>query len=179
MSDGTSWIELQSGTHFYVDAPNPGKIHLSDIAHALAFQCRFTGHSRDFYSVAEHSVVGSRLISGDILIRKAFLLHDAAEAFLGDMAYPVKRLFPEFRVLEERVQDAIHTRFGLDLDPLTYELVKEMDINMLATEADQLLPSRGVGWNRGGDILPVTLSCWNPIRAAAEFSLAASALGLS
>ncbi len=119
-------------------------IDLVDIAHALSHLCRWTGHTRTFYSVAQHSVLVADRVwvrTGAPALALAGLLHDAAEAYLGDLASPVKHsaIAAGFRKLEHRVQTVIAARFGLPRElPL---IVHEADGELLATEARDLMPS--------------------------------------
>src|ERR1035437_4738778 len=133
------FIGTFSGLRFWPLDPNPEKILVEDIAHALAHQCRFGGHASRFYSVAEHSVHVSRLCPPD----DAFwgLLHDASEAYLVDLPRPLK-LLPEFapyREAERRLQRAVAVRFGLPPDQPAR--VTEADDTMLWIEAHSLLGS--------------------------------------
>jgi hypothetical protein len=83
-----AWIQTNSGGVFHILDPREGEIKITDIGHSLAMQCRFTGHVRRFYSIAEHSVLGSYLVpEGDALW---FLLHDASEAYIADINRPLK-----------------------------------------------------------------------------------------
>jgi 5'-deoxynucleotidase YfbR-like HD superfamily hydrolase len=83
-----SWIQTYQGGCFEPFNPHPDQIHIRDIAHALALTCRFTGHCLDFYSVAQHSVMVSQIVSHKHAL--AGLLHDASEAYLTDVASPIK-----------------------------------------------------------------------------------------
>src|ERR1017187_10636100 len=76
-------ITTFSGIHFWPLLPNPADIRIEDIAHALSNQCRFAGHAREFYSVAEHSVRVSQLCPPEDALWG--LLHDASEAYLTDV----------------------------------------------------------------------------------------------
>lgn len=131
-----TYILLRSGRYLDLTAPDPALVNVSDVAHALARLCRFTGHATRFYSVAEHCVRASYLVPPeDALVT---LLHDATEAYLGDVSSPLKGLLPEYRVLEERMHRAIAEAFGL---PETLPAsVKAADLRMLAAEAAALLP---------------------------------------
>ncbi|MGD0775965.1 MAG: phosphohydrolase [Candidatus Solibacter sp.] len=123
--------------------PNPEKILVEDIAHALAHQCRFGGHASTFYSVAEHSVHVSKLCPAEDALWG--LLHDASEAYLVDLARPLK-LLPEFaayREAERRLQCAVAVRFGLLPDQPAS--VTEADDTMLWIEAHSLLGSTSAG----------------------------------
>jgi hypothetical protein len=104
---------MQTYTGALVDlaAISPEDIRLPDIAHALSLVNRFTGHTRVPYSVAQHSVMVSELCAPEHALWG--LLHDASEAYLGDVATPLKHMLPEYRELEERVQRAIAVRFEL------------------------------------------------------------------
>ena len=83
------WIQTMSGVIFYPLDPRPEEIRIEDIAHALSHQCRFAGHCREFYSVAEHSVRVSRELPQEFMLWG--LLHDASEAYLVDLPRPIKR----------------------------------------------------------------------------------------
>lgn len=136
------YIETVSGTKFYFLAPEENQIHIEDIAHALSNICRYTGHCSEFYSVAEHSVAVSEL-TGSL----EGLLHDASEAYLTDVASPVKPHLANYKALEATIQAAINKKYGCPF-PLTEE-VHYADLCQLSTEARHLLPSRGDEWNWG------------------------------
>src|SRR6266516_3714044 len=97
-------IILASGKWFNVFDPKPEDIDLKDIAHALANQCRFTGHVREFYSVAQHSVLVSQFC--DASDAQWGLLHDASEAYLSDIARPIKK-HPDFGPFYLKVEDGL------------------------------------------------------------------------
>ena len=122
--------------------PNPEKILIADIAHALAHQCRFGGHASKFYSVAEHSVYVSQLCPAQDALWG--LLHDASEAYLVDLPRPLKRLpeFAPYREAERRLQRAVAERFGLA--PEQPASVMAADDTMLWIEAHSLLGSMPV-----------------------------------
>jgi hypothetical protein len=146
-------------------------IHIEDIAHALSNICRFTGHTSSFYSVAQHCVIMSQ--QPDIYRAKAglhALLHDAAEAYLGDLCTPLKKL-PEMAVFceaELRARVAIAEHFNLSLPEPT--IVEEHDLIALATERRDLMPSNGV-WLIVKDIepYPQRIIPWVPAKAERMF----------
>lgn len=140
------WMRTYSGLQFYPFDPQPEMICIEDIAHALSMLCRYTGHVRKFYSVAEHSVLVTgivaervtklRLPRGELrnVLRWA-LLHDAAEAYVGDMGRPLKHQ-PEmqlYRETEKRVERAIALRFGLAGEEPA--LVTAVDKEIIGSEA--------------------------------------------
>jgi hypothetical protein len=148
--------------------PRPGDVCIEDIAHALANKCRYTGHCTKFYSVAQHCVLGSRHTTEPL----AVLLHDAAEAYLPDVARPVKRYLPGFAAIEETLMRVIL----VDLDvPLPSEAVQaevdEIDLRMLATEHRDIMGPSPIPWASiegvypfGGNIAP-----WGPEVAESQF----------
>ena len=135
-------ILTATGHSFNLLEPNVSAINIADIAHSLAHLCRFTGHTKAFYSVAEHSYHCSYLVPPQDAL--CALLHDATEAYLGDVASPLKRLLPDYKVLEERAWFAIATCYLLPLEmPST---VKEADMLMLRTERRDLMPHTNEVW---------------------------------
>jgi hypothetical protein len=143
-------IITHSGLWFDFNDPQPDQICIEDIAHALAHICRYAGHSHTFYSVAEHSVRVSFICApGDELWG---LLHDASEAYMGDIVAPLKRLLPDYQQIELKVQTAILQKFGLPLTPPS--TVKWADMTMLVTEAKELCHSNWDATVLGYEPLP-------------------------
>lgn len=89
----------------------PDDIDIRDIAHSLSMLCRFGGHTNRFYSVAEHSVRCRMECHEDKFIQQVVLLHDAAEAYTGDMIRPLKLNLPEFQELDKKIMTTIHRAF--------------------------------------------------------------------
>lgn len=127
-------IITYTGRLFNVLAPRAADVDIQDIAHALSNSCRWGGHCSVFYSVAQHSVQVSRHVpAADALWA---LLHDAAEAYLVDVPRPIKRLLPDYQEMEEQIMRAVCECFGLPpVEPL---IVKQIDMQLLTTEAHQL-----------------------------------------
>ena len=166
-SDGS--ITTFSGIRFWPLLPNPADIRIEDIAHALAHQCRFGGHAREFYSVAEHSVRVSQLCRPEDALWG--LLHDASEAFLTDVPAPLKELpqFEAYRAAERRLQRTIATRFGLA--PEQPESVGDTDRTILRVEIRDLLTSINASQSKRApqkDKLAITAP-WPPRVAKARF----------
>lgn len=139
------WIETHGGKRMWFLNPEAKMVDIDDIAHSLSNQCRFSGHTSRFYSVAEHSMnVAMELFDQSPVIRMQGLLHDASEAYLLDIPSPVKIYLTNYKELEEKIMQAIFDKYNLVL-PLDY-MVKEADSVMLKREAEELLPSRGKDW---------------------------------
>lgn len=136
----TNAIQTHSGGYFDLHESGPDAINFVDIAHSLAMQCRYNGHIRMFYSVAEHCVLVAQWVleqTGDYQLALEALLHDASEAYLCDIPRPFKRLLKDYKVLEERVERLIALRFGL-IYPWA-PIIHEADLRILADEKKVLM----------------------------------------
>jgi hypothetical protein len=131
----TPWFVTFSGMKFFPAEPEPHEILLMDVSHALSQTNRFGGHTVRPYSVAAHSLLVAELLPAHLKLQG--LMHDAAEAFMGDVISPIKQLLPEVKALEKIIWRAIADRFGLPcvLDPL----VKRADLYALRLERDKLI----------------------------------------
>jgi len=136
------YVSTNSGQQFFFAHPDKSEIRLGDIAHALSQICRFTGHTTEFYSVAQHSVLTSHIVSQENALHA--LMHDAAETYIGDVSLPLKTLLPDYKEIEKSVEQAIFDRFGLALK--TPEEIKQADLVMLATEKRDLMPEATEDW---------------------------------
>lgn len=169
-----AWIQTVSGRRVDPFAPDPGEIDLDDIAQALSNQCRFGGHCRVFYSVAQHSCLVADLVAaggGDTVEQLWALLHDAPEAYLVDLPHPLKHrseLGRVYREAEALLQEAICRRF--DLPPEPPASLKQIDRAALATERREFAK---VAWHwpelEGAEPLDLGIEPWSPARAADEF----------
>lgn len=143
-----SWIETYSGKQIDLLNPDPEQFTLEDIFRALLNVPRFGGHTAQFYSVAMHSINVARLLPKDLQFQG--VMHDATEAFIGDMPTPFKKLLPDYKAAEHRLWKAIAMRFNLPevLDPM----VKQADAIALIHERDMLKPTNVV-WAEHENVL--------------------------
>jgi hypothetical protein len=160
-------ILLHSGAHFDLLDPWNSEFTIEDIAHGLSNTCRYAGQCRKFYSVAEHSWHTSYIVPGPWKL--AALMHDAAEAFIGDVTRPLKSLLPDYKRIERNVEDAIAIRF--DIAGMDAPEVKSADLAMLAAEQAEIMPAHADGWAVLGGVIPapVNLFMWKPELAKVMF----------
>ena len=178
-----------SGRMLDLSNPKPDDVCLADIAHHLARVCRFGGAVDEYYSVASHSVyvadiVAQRYFETELASEarcRAALLHDATEAYLGDMVSGLKRLVPEYRVLEDLWAAAIEARYGVSFrhDPL----IKDADLRARLSECRDLFGGaypRELLLGGEGDRQPWPPRCrvLDPDSAEWEFLAAAADLGI-
>lgn len=169
----SGWIQTYTGRRCYPLAPRVADLCVTDIAHALANLCRFTGHVQTFYSVGEHSVrVADALEAQGRTLDEMFwgLMHDASEAYLQDLPRPLKHLpeFATYRAAEERMMRAVAERFGLPWPQPA--CVDHADKVLLATEARDLMPQREVDeWAWMPPPLAKPITPWTPPMAEQAF----------
>jgi 5'-deoxynucleotidase YfbR-like HD superfamily hydrolase len=169
-----SFIETYLGEAFEPLNPDSDRIFISDIAHALSQQCRFSGHTKEFYSVAEHCVRVSWLLQDweePRTVQLWGLMHDASEAYLVDVPMPLKRhpSFEAYRAAEEAVMWSICARFDLPVEEPS--AVKLADQAMLATEARDLMPFVPEHWAeiKGMADPDIQITPWQPREAKRKF----------
>jgi hypothetical protein len=158
-SPAEPWVLTWTGAAFEYD--NPTEIHVEDIAHHLSHVCRYGGATRFHYSVAQHSLHIAWALwrdHQDPFLSLDGLLHDAAEAYVGDMPSPLKQKFPEFVEYEKRL-DA-HIRAVLDFDGIPVPLredpiTKHYDMRILLDERSLLLPNARHAWNLPDNLQPL------------------------
>ena len=176
-------ILLVDGRYLDLMKPDPAAIKLETIAHGLARICRFGGQIREWYSVAEHSLWCERQAEADGCdddARRAVLLHDAAEAYIGDVVRPLKRLLPLYREIEDRLHAAIGERFGVNFEAWK-ETIHDIDNALLKAEREQLftdLPAhnwtsldgvRSIGLDLTSDVFIRSRECF--LAAAARLEI--------
>ncbi len=140
VDNGIGFIRTFTGNVIDVFNPKPEDICIEDIAHALSNLCRFGGHSRRFYSVAEHSIRCADEIENR-RNRMAALMHDASEAYLVDLPSPIKAAIPEYKKYEDQLMQVIAQKFGFKY-PLCLE-VKAIDRALLMKEWNELIMPNG------------------------------------
>ena len=172
-----TWIITRSGLKFDLTNPTAAMVDPTDIAHSLSMQCRFNGHTSSFYSVAQHCYLVADLVPAEHQL--AALLHDATEAYVGDLVRPLKEGMRDYAhnigvacvydATEERVWHAICQRF--DLDPILPDCVKHADLVALATEKRDLMPSHPEPWPCLNGIQPhaIPIDQWQPSYAAIHY----------
>jgi hypothetical protein len=156
-------IRTYTGRYFDILNPVVKDVSIIDIAHALSQLCRFTGHTSEFCSVAQHSIAVSNLVPKEFALDG--LLHDASEAYMADLNSPLKHS-PEmsrYRTAEKALSKVIQERFGLGPEPPE---VKAVDIRMCATEMRDLM---GGAIYDGIHPFEFVVQGWPPEKAEQEF----------
>tara|TARA_R110000796_G_scaffold164498_3_gene281357 strand:+ start:837 stop:1442 length:606 start_codon:yes stop_codon:yes gene_type:complete len=145
------YIETYTGKKIYFNKITINDISITDIAHSLSQLCRFTGHTKEFYSVAQHSVLVSDAQT-TLAEKRAGLLHDATETYLNDLASPLKAFIKGcgYSDLEEEFHEVINDKFNVN-DGMTPN-IKKADLQALFTEKRDVLNNPDSVWDWGDDI---------------------------
>lgn len=157
------WIGTYSGGvfRFGPDEIDPDDIRLEDVAHVLSMLCRYNGHTKRFYSVAEHCChMADHVLKngGGARLALTALHHDDAEYIIGDMARPIKVTMPNFKALEDKIDKAVSEKFGT-IWPLPAE-IKKLDSRIINDEKGAVMNQTTVDW--GTDRLnPLGAKFWN------------------
>lgn len=155
-----------AGRYFDFERPEDHPYDIKEIAHALSQVNRYTGHTRYPYSVAQHSVLASYQVPKEMALTA--LLHDASEAYLGDVSTHLKALLPEYKVIEQRTEAQLAKVFGT-IFPLPVE-VKVADARMLMTEVRDLMPlGPRQDWPDAEAYPDVHIRQWHSLRAETLF----------
>lgn len=159
------WFLTSTGKQFWPLSPRVEDFDIRDIAHALASICRFGGHARVPYTVAQHSHHVSRLCAP----RFAFvgLMHDATEAYVGDLVRPLKYQIPKFLEIEDNLWKVIALRYNLPAH-IPVE-VKLADDQALMTERRDLVIHTSHIWSVKAEPDPEPIQVWSHERAKQEF----------
>lgn len=166
-----SWMETYTGRKFWPANPRAQDITIFDIAHALSLKCRYNGHSKSFYSVAEHSVIlamYARIRGLPVATQLELLMHDGAEAYLPDVPRPIKHFFPDLIQMEHRLDDMIREFSGLTgMVPLE---VKDFDSRIIRDEWPQVMSKTANDWMTDTlDPLGVVVNGFLPVEAEMRF----------
>jgi len=150
-----TFLKTYTGKKVSILNPSEDDISLYDISHALSMQCRYNGHCSSFYSVAEHTVLGTSFMikhdSSPAQI-KAWLLHDATEAYVGDLIRPVKAHLQGFKDIEEVFATVINRKYGVELSDDILETIHYVDNVMVAWEKRDLMKGSKETWGGLPDI---------------------------
>lgn len=147
-----TWILTSTGRRLDFSIPSADQIDIIDIANGLSKCCRFSGQCRAFYSVAQHSVLVSEIVRRPVAL--AALLHDAAEAYTGDLPSPLKELIPQAQHVENELMHAVYEHFGLWVSPSEQQAIRHADLIMLATERRDLMPHDQEPWPCLDGVIP-------------------------
>lgn len=150
--------------------PKPEQICIEDIAHALSNLCRYTGHTKVFYSVAEHSVrmAMDNNLPGNPLTK---LLHDSAEAYIGDIVLPLQEIFPK-KEIETKLLEIISKALGHQI--LMTSEIRKSDRTMMVTEIRDLMPADSpvlLPYFKDWTPLKQKIHPWHPHQAEKDFLL--------
>lgn len=162
------WFQTYSGRKFNPRTATAADINIEDIAHALSQYCRFGGHTRYFYSVAQHSCLVHDAMPDQPVLRLQALLHDATEAYMGDVVKPLKLVLYDYQKIEARLERIVMRAFNLPEALLPQ--VKLADLTALATEKRDLLRD-GPTWTQlvGVEPWPEAVTPWAPAVAKDQF----------
>ena len=175
-------IRLRSGLYLDLANPKPDQFKFSDIAGGLSKICRFGGQCEYFYSVAEHSYHCAMQANADGLSvesQRALLLHDAAEAFIGDIVKPLRIMLPDYAAVESRMEDCIAFGFGIQVDAQK-DVVRKIDREMLIAERRAMFSADNVTWTWENDVrkIRVEFKKWTPGEAEVMFVFLAREIGI-
>jgi len=148
-------IQICSGEYFSFLYPEKSNYTIEDISHALSQMCRFNGHCNSFYSVAQHSVlVAEEVWKVAPEHYHQALLHDSSESFLGDISSPLKKMLPDYKLIEKHIEDCIFTKFNMPLQ--MHKCIKDADLRLLATERRDLMNNKNeIEWEILHNIIPL------------------------
>jgi hypothetical protein len=137
----SKYTSLTRSGVFYTPATlRPDQLVVTDIFHSLAMQCRYNGHTAHFYSVAQHSWLLSLIVGDNRELQKVALLHDAAEAYIGDIVLPLKQDMPGFRAWDDKLTQMIFERYGVDYS-LMPDFTENFDRRISVDEMRVLMPA--------------------------------------
>lgn len=165
-----TWMQTGSNQELDFGAEQWIVLPVEMIARALSNICRYNGHCSRYYSVAEHSILISRMVPEALAL--AALLHDASEAYVGDMPTGLKRFMGlNFKDIEHKATQAVSRGYGIPMEQLESPVIKGFDKRILGDEAKVLMPPHEF-WEKfvqEHEPTGVKLECWPPDIANAKF----------
>ncbi len=167
------WIQTATGRAFNIEQPSVDDVDLEDICKSLSKVCRFGGHCKKFYSVAQHCVLASYLVPKEYALEA--LLHDAAESYTGDITNSMKRLLSSelgepFDDILNRIETAVAWSFGLSW-PVS-DVVHAADMMCLAIEKRDLMMPEPMPWMKLPEPDPShVIDPWTPEEAETAFRI--------
>jgi hypothetical protein len=171
------WMMTASGTRFYPRDPRPDEILISDIAHHLGRVCRYGGAVQGHYSVAEHcclladffAFTWSSTPAEKTKNARWALLHDGAEAYIGDLIRPIKPSLPEFAAIEAPLERMIWQKFGLGA--VMPAKVKWADSEIIGDERAGLFSAKSLKLAEWRPVagLGIVVRQWTPGQATVQF----------
>lgn len=159
------WMQTATGKQFWPIDPRAEEVDILDIAAALSKQCRYGGHCKWTYSVAQHSVYVSHQVPGEHALTA--LLHDATEAYCVDVPRPLKAFLAGYAAIEARLWAVIAERFGLPEQMPA--CVHEADNAVLLAEKAQVMLPSPVPWDVKGEPAPIRIAYWTQDQAREAF----------
>lgn len=138
----TYWITTFTGLQVDLENPLSKQICLEDIAHALSNICRFNGHVKEFYSVAQHCCLMTEYaywtekLGQRVFLLRDILMHDAEEAYIGDISRPLKALLSGNTIFRS-IDHVIKKRY--QLSPIISQDICDLDNEFLCLEAKKLV----------------------------------------
>lgn len=172
MSKYKKWITTYTNKEVSLDDLRPEDFDIEDVAHALSLTCRFGGHSKEFYSVSQHSCYCADLVPDSIKLKA--LLHDAHEAYVTDVPWPFKEWISGIEEAQDAIDEVMLPKWGLDVGKPGW--LKKIDIEVGLAEAKVLMPEGSyrsfIPYREGyrpTDIPLKSEGCWRPDMAEARF----------
>lgn len=162
----TPEIMTASGNYYNFFEPEKYKFEIEAIAHSLSKLCRWTGNCREFFSIAQHSVMVSEIVPKEHAL--AGLLHDSIESVMGDCSTTLKSLLPLYKELEYNAEKELFKQFGIPF-PMSKE-IKKADLILLATERRDLMPHCGY-WEMLDGVKPLSkvIKPWTAAKSKKKF----------
>lgn len=159
------WFLTYTGKQFWPLSARIEDLDIIDIAHGLSNVCRFGGHVNRFYSVAQHSVIVSHLVPTQYALDG--LMHDATEAYMGDIVRPLKYQLPQYLEAEKNLERLVAIRYDLAFPKLPEVQIAD-DVALMTERRDLLIHTDHV-WSVQAEPHPMTIEPQTPEQAEESF----------